>query len=414
MNTPAPHRPNLWSNPDVRRLVLVGTLAFSSFFLTLSSLPLWALSGGAAEGTAGLVTTVMLAATVATQILVPWLARRFGLAPVLAAGLITLGGAAPLYLISHDLWWLLVVSAIRGTGFAVITVLMPLTASAMVGPERRGEVIGIYGLAIAVPNLIGVPIGVALTSAGNFGWVAVLAAAPLLALPLVPRFAGTGTGTGTGSGSGTEPSTRPGIRAETRTPTPPTRGLVPTLKSLSGVTLVLLTVTIAGAGVLTFLPIIAPDGWLATTALLVFGLTAAVSRWRSGILSDRPGRTWLLPAGLAVAALGMTVLGIGIVHPTAVTVLVGVTVLGLGYGAVQNVSLLVAFHRAGPDRQATASSVWNASFDAGTGIGALLIGVVAAAGPGFPCTYVGCAALMALAIPLAARATRPVMTDQSY
>jgi len=390
VNTPATERPpRLWSMPDVRRLVLVGTLAFSSFFLTLSSLPLWALAGGAQEGTAGLVTTVMLTATVITQILVPWLARTFGLAPVLAAGLITLGGAAPLYLLSHDLWWLLVVSAIRGTGFAVITVLMPLVASGLVAPARQGEVIGIYGLAIAVPNLIGVPLGVALTSADNFTWVAILAAAPLLALPLVPTF------------SRSHQPTRAG--ATPATPAPPLAG---TLKSLSGVTLVLLTVTIAGAGVLTFLPIVFPGGWLATTALLIFGLTAAVSRWRSGVISDRSGTSRLLPASLALAAAGMTVVGTGLFNGATVAVLIGVTVLGIGYGSVQNVSLLVAFHRAGPHRQATASSLWNASFDAGTAIGALLIGLIAAAGPGFGWTYLGCAALMLLAVPLAGRAAR--------
>ena len=41
-----------------------------------------------------------------------------------------------------------------------------------------------YGLAIAIPNLIALPGAVALTSAGHFSWVAPLAATPLLALPI--------------------------------------------------------------------------------------------------------------------------------------------------------------------------------------------------------------------------------------
>lgn len=388
-NSPADIPVNLWKSPDVRRLVLVGTLAFSSFFLTLSSLPLWAVAGGASEGAAGLVTTVMLVVTVLTQMAVPGLVRRFGLAPVMAAGMVTLGGAAPLYLISHELPWLLAVSAIRGTGFAVITVLMPLIASAQVSPERRGEVIGIYGLAIAVPNLIGVPLGVALTSADQFGWVAVLGAAPLLALPLIPAFARTPQRTTEHHGEKT--------------------GLATTLRGLTGVTLVLLTVTVAGGGVLTFLPIARPDGALATTALLVFGLVAAVCRWGSGLLADRFGSRLLLPGTLAIAVVGMVLLGFGLTtEATAATVLilVGVTVFALGYGAVQNVTLLVAFNKTPGDRQATASAVWNGAYDAGTAVGALLIGMVAAAGAGYGWTYLGAAAVMLVALPLAIRAAR--------
>ena len=61
-------------------------LAFASFFLTLSSLPLYCISIGTSAGAAGLVTTVMLISTVGTQTLVPALVNRFGLAAVLAAG----------------------------------------------------------------------------------------------------------------------------------------------------------------------------------------------------------------------------------------------------------------------------------------------------------------------------------------
>jgi predicted MPP superfamily phosphohydrolase len=46
-------------------------------------------------------------------------------------------------------------------------VLGALLAAAVAPPERRGEAIGLYGLAIAVPNLIAVPAGVALVLAGH-------------------------------------------------------------------------------------------------------------------------------------------------------------------------------------------------------------------------------------------------------
>ncbi len=371
----------------------LSVLAFASFFLTLSSLPLYSISIGTTAGTAGLVTTVMLAATVAMQTLVPTLVNRVGLLPVLAFGLFMLGAPAPLYLVGHQFWWVLVVSALRGVGFAIITVLMPLTASRLVTPSRRGEAIGIYGLAIAIPNLIGVPIGVALTSAGHFGWVAVAAASPLLALPLLPS-----------------------IGRAIRPPDPASVASAPartgaTLRAVAPAVLVLLVVTLSGGGVLTFLPVARPSGALATAALLAFGVTGALGRWRAGILSDRLGARLLLPLSVLVAAVGMALLAWGLGADVPVLVLGGSALLGIGYGSAQNITLVVAFERAGPANATTASAIWNACYDAGTAIGALLVGLVAAAGPGFGWTFAGCALLISLSLPLAATAARTITQD---
>jgi predicted MFS family arabinose efflux permease len=167
---------------------------------------------------------------------------------------------------------------------------------------------------------------------------------------------------------------------------------------------VLLVVTLAGGGLVTFLPIERPDGVLATAALLVFGLTAALSRWRTGALADRTGTRLLLPLTLLLSAGGMAVVALGLAAGAG-WVLAGAAVFGAGYGAVQNLTLLAAFARAGEAGATTASAVWNASFDAGTAIGALVLGL-AAAGVGLPWTYVLVAGALLLTLPLARVATR--------
>jgi len=75
-----------------RRTSSAGCLApgFTSFCLTLASLPTWAVQGGASRATAGLVTTVMLVTTVVTQALVPAMIIRLGSGPALALGLLLL------------------------------------------------------------------------------------------------------------------------------------------------------------------------------------------------------------------------------------------------------------------------------------------------------------------------------------
>ncbi len=349
---------------------------------------------GASAGAAGLVTTVMLASTVGTQTAVPAVMQRLGLVRVLAAGLVLLGAPGALYLVSERFWWVLVISVLRGFGFAVITVLMPLVAGRLVPPARRGEAIGVYGLAIAIPNLVAVPLGVALTAAGHFRWVAVLSLAPLLALPMLRALTG---------------SMLPVDAVAAAAAGPRDNGSA--LRALAGTVLVLMVVTLSGGGVLTFLPVDRPDGSLATIALLTFGGTGALARWRAGALSDRWGTRLLLPSAVLVAALGMGVLASGLALELSAVVVLGAAVLGVGYGSVQNVSLLVAFDRAGPANQTTASAAWNAAFDAGTAVGALVVGLVATGAalgrPGFPWTFGACGGLILLSLPLAVRAGRP-------
>lgn len=374
----------LWRLPAVRSLVVVSLLGFSSFCLTLASLPSWAVAGGVATGAAGLVTAVMLASTVATQAVVPAVLTRFGTTRTLAGGLFALGAPAPLLAASQDLGPLLAVSAVRGTGFAVLTVVGATLTAAVAPPGRHGEAVGLYGLAIAVPNLAAVPAGVALTQAGAFGWVAVLAAAPVLGVPAAVALGRSVTSAPVDGGSASQGAA---VRA----------AVAPSV--------VLLAVTVAGGGLVTFLPIERPTGLVATLALLAFGATGAFSRWRAGVLADRVGTRVLLPASVAAASAGMAVLVAGLLAgPGAgLAVALGAALFGAGYGAVQNLTLVIAFARSGPGRTATASAVWNAAFDAGTGIGAVAVGALAATGLGVPRAFAVCAALVALCLPVALR-----------
>src|SRR5918997_2222484 len=182
-------RTSLWRLPAMRALVGVTSLGFASYCLTLASLPTYAVLGGAPAATAGLVTAVFLLVTILLQGTLPALTGRFGAPRVLVAGLLAIGLPSPLYAVDDGLGWLCALSAVRGAGFAVLTVLGSTLAAQVAPRARRGESIGIYGLAIAVPNLIAIPAGVALVLDGHVAVMAWLAASPLLAVPLVPVLA---------------------------------------------------------------------------------------------------------------------------------------------------------------------------------------------------------------------------------
>jgi predicted MFS family arabinose efflux permease len=378
-------RASLLRSRSMQALIGVTVLGFTSYCLTLASLPVYAVAGGAAESTAGVVTAVFLAVTIVGQGAVPALTTRFGVGPVLVAGLIAMGVPSPFYVLDDGLAWICALSAVRGAGFAVLTVLGATLAARVAPRERRGESIGLYGLGIAIPNLIAVPGGVALVLDGHVAWLSWLAASPVLGVLLVPLLLRS-----------VAPQPDPG---------PVGAGRAAVLAALAP-SVVLFVVTLAGGGLVTLLPIERPDGVLATAALLLFGSTGAVTRWRAGTLSDRLGTRLLLPLALVVAAVGMVLTAVGLTEGGAGGwVLTGAAVFGAGFGAVQNLTLVSAFARAGEGGTTTASAMWNASFDAGTATGALALGVVAA-GIGLDWTYVVVAALLAAALPVASAAAR--------
>jgi predicted MFS family arabinose efflux permease len=375
--------PSLWRLPGIRRLVVLTLLGFTGFAATLASLPWWAVRGGASPSAAGLVTTVMMAVTVIVQFLVPSVERRIGTGRTLAIGVLALGAPSPLYLLSTDLAPMLAVSAVRGVGFGVLTVLGSALTAVLAPPGRHGEAVGLYGLAVAVPNLVVVPGAVALAQNVAFWPVVVLAACPVLAVPVALAI-------------GAVHPPRVGHdkavhRRAARTAVLPS--------------VVLLTVTAAGGGVTTYLPIERPNGYLATLVLVLFGWTAALGRWRVGRLADRAGTRLLLPGAVVLGVVGLVALAAGLWLGLDVLLLAGAAGFGTAYGAVQNLTLVAAFARARGHGVSTVSAVWNAAFDAGTGIGAVVVGALAATGLGVPMALGACAGVIAACLPLAARSS---------
>jgi predicted MFS family arabinose efflux permease len=369
--------------PAIRELVLLSVLGFTGFSATLASLPWWAVHGGASPTAAGLVTTVMLGVTVVVQFLVPAVERRLGTGRTLAIGLLALGAPSPMYLLSTDLAPMLVVSAVRGIGFGVLTVIGAALTAVLAPPARHGEAVGLYGLAVAAPNLLVVPGAVALAQNVAFWPVVVLATCPVLAVPLALVI-----------GAGRRPRVAHDEAGGRRV-------------ALSAVlpSVILLVITLAGGGVTTYLPIERPDGYLATLVLLLFGLTAAWGRWRVGRFADRAGTRLLLPGTVLLGVVGLVALAAGLWRGADVLLLAGAAVFGTAYGAVQNLTLVVAFARARGHGASTVSAVWNAAFDTGTGIGAVVVGALAATGMGVPMALGVCAALIAVCLPLAVLAS---------
>lgn len=366
---PSPADRSVWRMPGMMSLVFLSVCGFGGFAALISVAPLWVVRGGAGTAGAGLVTTVMLLLTVATQGLVPGLLARFGYGVVLSAGLFLLGLPSIGYGLSSQLAIVLALSAVRGIGFGILTVTGSSLVADLAPKERRGEAIGVYGLAVAVPNLVILPLSVVVADRFGFWWAFGVGAMPILGVPAALAI---------GKVHRRQASQRTGSATAVRDPTTERRELGRVLRRLAQPAVVLLAVTLAGGALITFIPQLTASSTVSALALVVLGVFAAFFRWWIGRVADRRGigrlLVWLLlggAAGMALAALAVSS------ADRQWLLLPAVAIVGVAYGALQNLTLLASFSQVTRRHYGTASTVWNIGFDSGTALGSALLGLVA-------------------------------------
>jgi len=383
--TVAPERETLLTRP----VILLALIVFATLFgfqLLLSVVPLYADDARGGSSGAGLATAAFMLSTVFVQAQMPRVLNRFGYRVVLAVGLLFLGLPAFFYAAAQTLVAILAITLLRGVGFGIATVVFAALMVELAPPGRRGEALGLLGVAIALPAIFCTALGLWLADRFGYGTVFLLGAiAPLLGILAV-----IGLRTG---------------------PTPGREGAERTAGFFAGLgrgpllrVFLLFTATTTAAGVIvTFLPMAVPSGsgvFSAAGALLVVGLASAASRWWAGRFGDRRDPRHLLPPGILAAALGMVAL------PSGDALLVGGAALfGIGFGLLQNATLVLMMGRVSESEYGLGSTLWNVAFDAGTGLGAFLFGFVIAALGYFWAFYL-CAGLVASALVLV-RLDRP-------
>jgi MFS family permease len=404
-------------------MLAVTVLGFGGHALLLPVLPLWVSRAGAGELAAGGTTGVFMAATVLTQLWVPWLIRVLGYRPVFGGGLLLLGLPTPFLWLTTALPAVLGLSAVRGIGFGLLTVAGSALVAELVPPAEHGRASSRYGYAIGLPQLALLPLGVATVDLLGFAGVFLTATvAPLLGALLVPFLhpaSARGSSTGgprvradsaaVGGAPRAEAAGAPGRRPDacgSGPHGPPERSFA---RAAVGPVAAMLAGSVAQGGLVTFLPLVAPAAAVAVPlALFAAALGGVGGRGLAGPLVDRRGPGGLLLPGclLAAAGMGIEVAAVG----TSPWVLVpGALAVGFGFGLVQNDSLVALFAAAGPARYGTASAAWNIGFDAGTGAGATGLGAIAQPF-GFRAAFAAAALLLLAATPLTRRTTtRPDM-----
>lgn len=394
-------------------LLLLTAAGFAGYAALLPVSPLWAVHGGSDEAGAGLVNGILLLATILTQPFVPWLLRTFGTGRVIAAGLVFMGVPSLLHLFSDRLDWILLLSVLRGLGFGVLTVTGSTAVAHLVRPSRHGAAIGAYGAAIAIPQVVLLPAGPWLVDAVGYWIVFALGGISILGVAAAPRLARAlreqeveqrlhGDDSGVDSRETAVPPTASGAS--------PQRAL--TIR-LARPTLLLIGVTIAGGAVITFAPQMSSSPLATSGGLVLLTVTAAISRWRMGTLADRYGMARFLWPLVLLTVVGLALTALAVQNPGDTHVLLflaAMALVGVAYGGLQNLTLLLALAVSRRNEYGAASAVWNVGFDAGMGLGSVLVGAIAA-GYSFTFALLVAAAMSLATLPLALVRSRKVVLE---
>jgi MFS family permease len=303
------------------------------------------------------------------------IADRRGRRPTVMGGAFLAAIAGALYFVPAGIPGLIVARFFLGAGEGTVFTAGSAWNVDMAPAERRGRMIGLYGLAIWTGLTLGPPIGVLLQNAGGFNLVwAFAAGAPLLGLLIASRLPES-------KAVGGEAARGSFISREALAP---------------GGTFALSVVGFAAVSAFIVLSLDERGIGNGATVFTVFAGTVVATRLVAGGLPDRIGAARCAFGAAVVEAIGLVLLGAAQSLPVAI-------VGGMGMGAAFSLLFpslsLLAIERVVPERRGAAMGTFTANFDLGMLVGSPAVGAAAALG-GYSAAFylasaaaLGCAAL---------------------
>src|SRR5215207_7644599 len=224
----------------------------------------------------------------------------------------------------------------------------------MAPEERRGRMIGLYGLAIWTGLTLGPPIGVLLQDAGGFNLVwAFAAGAPLLGAAIAARL----------------PEDYEPTDVASRGPFISREALGP------GVTFALSVFGFAAVSAFIVLSLDERGIGHGPEVFSVFAATVVATRLLAGGLPDRIGAARCAVGAAVIETVGLILLGAA---EDLTLVIAGAIGMGAAFSLLFPSLSLVAVNRVGPEHRGKAMGTFTAAFDLGMLVGSPIVGAAAA------------------------------------
>jgi MFS family permease len=325
----------------------------------------------------GVVTGAFAFTAVVSRPIAGRLADTRGRRAVVIGGALLAALAGALYFVPAGVPGLIVARFVLGAGEGAVFTAGATWVIDLAPEARRGQVIGLFGLAVWGALSAGPLIGEGLYSLGGYSIVwAFAAGAPLLGALVAARQAGRQ--------AAVEPTER--------------GPLLPPHVVRPGIALALANVGYAALAGFIVLDLDRLGVGHGAGVFTAFAAAVVGTRLLLGRLPDRfGGRASALGAGIA-EAVGLAL--IALAGSLGVAIL-GAIVMGIGFSSLFPSLALIVVNASGEDRRGGALGLFTAFFDIGVGLGAPLMGAIAALA-GYPAAFWGAAVCAGVGVLLTA------------
>jgi MFS family permease len=362
------------------QLLLASLCTFASFYLLLPALPVYAVGLGIGDAGVGAVIGVFALASMMWKPWAGWVLDWRGRRAILGTGAALFALASLCYPWTRSAAGLFAVRVLHGTGMGFFPTASAAVVADLAPPGRRGEAMGLFGLAPNLALALGPVLGGVLE--GQIGF------AGLCLVSCGVAVLGTGLTLAVGETGRVRP--RPPFRLSSL--------FAP--EALQPAVLTCLLFIHYGV-LMGFLPLLARARGAASPGLFFTLMAIALLgvRTRAGQLSDRWGRPAVVAPGLVVVAIALAM----VAWARAPWGIYGAGFLfGLGFGAAQPALMAWAADSVPPRDHGRALGTFYAAWELGIGGGQLLFGALLPVG-GFDGLFAAAAGLALLGSLLALR-----------
>lgn len=339
-------------------LVMASTfLFFFSLHLLITPLPLYIKEVGGKPSQIGLVMGMFALTAVLSRPLVGRLVDTWGRKPMMMIGSAIFILGPLFYTLARSVSLLFLARMFHGMGIAAFTTAYPTLVADLVPPPRRGEALGLAGVASSLSIILAPPLGGTLLPRLDFSLLffvsAVVAALSLLvATPI-----------------------REGARATNPKKAP---GFLDTLSEryVWVPSLLIVAAGLTWGSLLNFLPLFGGERGIANVGLFFtgYGLMTITAQMPIGRLSDRVGRITVIVPGMVLLALALA--GLKVVGGVGLLIVMAI-LYALGLSGTWTATIALVVDGAPREVRGMAIGVLYACFDLGIGLGGVAMGPVA-------------------------------------
>lgn len=333
---------------------------FTVFYALLTFIPLYVLedlNGTVAEG--GIATSVFLVSAIIMRFPAGMILDKFGKKKVLVISVLFFAISTILYIFVGSLAMLLLLRFFHGIWFSLVTTVAGAIAADIIPPERRGEGMGYYAIAMNLAVVAGPFIALTLQPLVSSKIIFIVFSGIMIIGFICSLFVQVQK-----------------MPKETAAPRKLTLSNFLEVKSMP-IASVGFLISFAYASIITFISVYAAALGLLQTAsffFVVYAVAMLLVRPFTGWIFDGKGPDYVIIPSIIIFAIGLFTLSF---TSSSWLFLLSGAFIGLGYGTLLPSFQTLAIQAADKHRSGYATGTFFAFYDSGVAIGAVALGMIA-------------------------------------